>query len=273
MRRPTREQIILWVVFALQLIAGLWLVSCFHNQAFLHEFGVALFIAAILGLTVDTYLKTRIARDVFEVAVGHVLPPELREEMKWITTFKFLAHHSVHRIEIRVLEDDLVSVTTEIEREIENISSNSQELSAIVDVDEWGRSGHVSSVLACEVTYHGRQFQAALPAQNLGHYISANAPPVNIAPRERARVFYKFVEYKHANDLITYGLKHPTKDPEMDISIDAKLEYEPSFGHHGDVLAVHAGARRVLRGTFLPNHILSVRWWPKNSMIQKSEVG
>ena len=169
---------------------------------------------------------------------------------------------SVHRITIEVAGDDLVKVTTILEREIENISSRSEKIAAIAEVDEWGFPGHQSEVLNCELsTYDGDRLQFTPPAENRGHYISARSDEYTLPPGRTVRLFYKFVEYKRRNDIVTYGLKHPTRDPEMEISICPGLAYQASFGHHGDVIDLHVG-RHVLRGTFLPNHILSVRWWP-----------
>jgi phosphate/sulfate permease len=261
-RLPSHERVFFWLTLAAILGVGLALTYLVET-GFFHEVGMALIVSAILGFTVDGYLKSRIVKDVFEAAVGHILPPELREEMQWITTFRLLARRSLHRVQVELAANESVKVTTTVEREIENISSKNETIEAVADIDEWGFPGCTSSIVHCELsTYDGTTIRFTPPPENNGHYISARIKKHSIAPGERVRVFYKFVEYKRRNDLITYGLKHPTRDPEMDVTIDASLEHDVSFGHHGDVISLHSG-RRILKGTFLPNHILSVRWWPR----------
>src|SRR5436309_13887377 len=48
------------------------------------ELTKAFIIAVFLGVIVDVAIKMELARDVFEAAIGYLLPPELRPSLKWI---------------------------------------------------------------------------------------------------------------------------------------------------------------------------------------------
>jgi hypothetical protein len=90
------------------------------------DIGIALLSAAVLGLTVHIWIESTVVRDVFRAAIGHVLPPELRDEVHWISSFKCISNSCVCSLEIEDLGCNVVKVTIEIERELRNITTKSQ---------------------------------------------------------------------------------------------------------------------------------------------------
>jgi hypothetical protein len=267
-KKPSRERLLLWIILGLALGFGMMLIIVPHKYEWqwdvgiLHDVGIAFVVSSILGFTIDTFLKQQISKDVFEAAVGYILPPELREEVRWITSFEFLARKSLHRVTIDDLGNGTVKVSTDIDRELENITSTPKPIRSRADVDEW-EQGQPSEILACEITTpEGRTLECS-PVENMGHYLHAETEEVLVRPQQKIRLFYRFIEYKSKNDLITFGLAYPSTNPEIDVTVSPSLEFEAGFGHHGETVTMHFGSRRMLRGTFLPHHILSVRWWPK----------
>jgi hypothetical protein len=265
--RPTRDELILWIVLGLAFLLGMALIIPPHiwrwewDLGILHDIGIAFVVASILGFTIDRFLQQRFAKDVFQAAVGYILPPELRQEVHWITSFEFLAT-SLHRVTIVDLADGTVKISTDVERELENITSTPKKIRPRVDVDDWGK-GSLSEILICEITTSEGITLQSPRTEDKGHYLHAETEEVLVHPEERIRVFCRFVEYKTTNDLVTFGLSYPSKNPEIDVTVSPSLEFEADFGHHGEKITMHSGSRRMLRGTFLPHHILSVRWWPK----------
>ena len=89
--------IVPWILLGL-IIVGAVLVIIPHlvprggSWEFLWEslphFGIAFLISGILGLTVDRYTRKRftheVAKDVFQATIGHLLPEEFQDEMRWI---------------------------------------------------------------------------------------------------------------------------------------------------------------------------------------------
>jgi hypothetical protein len=59
------------------------------------EIGVAFLVAAILGLTIDRWLKAELRTDAFLAAIGHVLAPEFRAEVSRIIGYKLVCERRV----------------------------------------------------------------------------------------------------------------------------------------------------------------------------------
>src|SRR5258707_13827956 len=51
---------------------------------------MALTISGVLGLIIEYTLHQQIAKDVFEAAIGYLLPEELRDELRWVAGQPFL---------------------------------------------------------------------------------------------------------------------------------------------------------------------------------------
>jgi hypothetical protein len=60
-------------------------------QHLTRDFSIALFVAGLLALSVDTFFKTEFARDAFEASFRYVLPAELKDEVAKILKFEFIA--------------------------------------------------------------------------------------------------------------------------------------------------------------------------------------
>jgi hypothetical protein len=63
----------LWAVLAIFFLFGVVLHISF-DSIIVHDVGTAFIIASLLGFSVDAYLKRDLAKDVFEGAVGYILP-------------------------------------------------------------------------------------------------------------------------------------------------------------------------------------------------------
>jgi hypothetical protein len=106
------------------------------------EVGAGSITASILGLTVDTFLKGELLRDVFQAAFSYVLPEELRAEVHRVINYKFICKRSYTIVKITRLCDDLVKVEIMHERLIENITKYAESFLVEFQVDEWGFRDH-----------------------------------------------------------------------------------------------------------------------------------
>src|SRR5205823_2616020 len=91
--------------------AGIW-------QEILRDFGIAFLSASVLGFTVHVWMESRIVRDVFRAAIGHVLPPELRDEVHWISSFTCIITRCVCDIQIDDEGNGIVKITEELDTEV-----------------------------------------------------------------------------------------------------------------------------------------------------------
>src|SRR5437867_4640563 len=86
-----------WAVLLILVIAGLllvWLPGFYKWQwddGVIRGIGEAVLIGAVLAFTIDRWFREDFAKDVFYAAVGKLLRPEFRDELRWITSFKWLA--------------------------------------------------------------------------------------------------------------------------------------------------------------------------------------
>src|SRR5262245_31456273 len=85
-QRPREYGRYILMGFALLIGALLILVAGFLEhwpfwKSGVEHLGTAIFIAAVLGLTIHIWLEKQITEDVFRAAMGYELPSELREEI------------------------------------------------------------------------------------------------------------------------------------------------------------------------------------------------
>jgi hypothetical protein len=88
------------------------------------EIGAAFVIAAILGFTVDRWLKAELRTDAFLAAIGHILEPEFRAEVSRIVGYKIICEGHSQWVEITLVENNVVRVTTSVERTLRNKSKD-----------------------------------------------------------------------------------------------------------------------------------------------------
>ena len=91
---------------------------------FADEFGVAIFIAGLLGLCVEPFFKGEFGRDVFEAAYRYVLPEELRDAAGRILRQQLVGETQVWTVKVYEEEDKaIVLVMTSVEKTIVNKSN------------------------------------------------------------------------------------------------------------------------------------------------------
>src|SRR5207237_1045492 len=99
-------------------VASTLLASIFQEAA------IACFIALLLGLTIDTWVKHEIARDVFEAVLGYRLHPALSEELIAITSNRLICVEHSEKIDIKRIDHahdvDAICVTVERTRRLQN---------------------------------------------------------------------------------------------------------------------------------------------------------
>src|SRR5262249_48622501 len=125
----------------------------------IHELGIALIVAAVLGFTIDFTLKTAIARDVFEATLGYILRPEFRNEVSRITGYTFLCERHVLVVEIKLLGNHVVEVMSTMERKLMNITSYPEKRRNSIHIDDWGFDNGPSEILECNATFQGQRFE------------------------------------------------------------------------------------------------------------------
>lgn len=269
-----------WAILTIVAVLGvllLWLPGYYKWQwddGISRGLGEALLIGAVLAFTIDRWFRQDFAKDVFYAAVGAVLRPEFADEMRWITDFKWLAIKSLCQIEIEDLGEGIVKFTQTINREIENISTESQEFAGYIGIDDWGI--RPSEILEHAISKNGNSKKYGIHHEESEYHLSTKTDKLLVKPGEKIKVFSKFVEYKRDNDTHFLALTTPTKDPEVEIiKVPATLGCNVSFTHRGKIYEEPFVPKKTLKGTFLPSQFIVVRWWPKdnNRKTKSSKIG
>lgn len=259
-----------WAVLSLIAAAGLALIHFPHAWGWttwghiLRDVGIACITTAVLGFTIDRWLKLDIAVDVFKAALGYVLPDEFRDEVRRISNYKFVCEKHILIVEIEKIDADTVRATLMIERTIKNISSATLPLKNKLDIDEFGFARAKSEILDCRIADEVGDVQRFRTIDNKGHWLTAETKEIKVPPGARVFLSSKFCEIRRINDHVVLVSKTPTKSPEMEVRIPSEFEYEPSFGHPDEIIQKATYSNRyTMAGTYFPNQVMRLRWWPK----------
>jgi hypothetical protein len=167
--------------------------------------------------------------------------------------------------ELSPIDGDLVAVRVKIERKLRNITNRPQELTASLDIDEWGFS-QKSAVSRCELHDINHSIIQRTDAGQLDDEYVIHAKSGNIcsvSPGEEMIVVSDFIEIRRNNDHMVSVFKSPTKNPKIHISA-AGLGYQLDFG----VLSQKRNKSAVsethtLEGVYFPPANFRLRWYPR----------
>jgi hypothetical protein len=162
--------------------------------------------------------------------------------------------------------NSIVKVTVELSRKNENISSEPQRICAAIGIDEWGIAGYKSSVERCAIETPAGKIIDATKVEEDSHHISWRSREITIDPGKKARTFSRSIEYRKINDLYVLALRHPTKDPEVEIEAPDSLIVVVGISQRGEFDREPLFGRKTFRCTLLPSQFLSFRWWPKSTV-------
>jgi hypothetical protein len=135
---PRWQILACWAVLGLALIVLPNLVLERSNPFGLisEGIGIAVLSSAILGFTIERWLRSDLSKDVFLTSIAHHLPPEyraaLRLELSRLTGYKYICDHHILKIKIEEIDDQNVRVISACERTFKNISNSTLPLAGAV---------------------------------------------------------------------------------------------------------------------------------------------
>ena len=74
-------------------------------KSVLEHLGTAIFIASVLGFTIDWWLKKQITEDVFQAAMGYELPNDLREELRNVYSNHIICEDHAQTVSITPIDE------------------------------------------------------------------------------------------------------------------------------------------------------------------------
>ena len=259
-----------WQILGLALLGGVVLAASapyfpWHwLSGLVLGLGEALFVFAFLAFTVERWFRQEFATDVFYAGLGANLRPEFHEELRWLTSFKWLAIKTECHVKLDDLGNDVVRLTITIKKEFENISPDTEKFRAALGVDDWTIPGHKSSIEQCAIQKVGGEIVNADEKEIKPVHIAAFSKEISVEPKGRVKSFAKSVEYRHRNDISIVAFSYPSKDPEIEVEAPPTLIAEGGFSHRGKMDTEAFTGKKTLRGTYLPSQMMVIRWYPKD---------
>jgi hypothetical protein len=224
-----------------------------------------LFIAGILGLTVDTFLKREFARDVFVAAFRYILPDELKEEVHRIISYKFLCIDSTTIVSISPLPHELVRVEIRHERTFKNITGHTEPFAGTFAIDEWGFPQN-SEILECRVESEDTNTDAGENPDYAGKKdaIGKKTKSVNVKSGNIIKSISKGFEIHRNNGELHMQFSYPTVRPKVRVETPPGLIHSCTFGIPNEkVIRSSISQEYTLDGTHFPGQHTRVRWWPE----------
>ncbi len=253
------------VVFAVSM----WWDSGLWGQVFLGV-GIALITAGIIGIIIELAFITKLAKHVFEVAFGYILPPELREEVKWVFGLERIAEESRHIFTItrHPTSKDKVIMNEEFTREVKNITNKSRQETFGIGIQEWFHPEGDSRIKSLTVTYGKKRWSIENEKVRLS---KRGKPPIlqaeitetfDVKPRETFSVVTEIEEIKYENDQTYSYYGTALKNPYVTVRVPKDMDYDVTFANRnqGELQDLGNNVYR-LNGTLLPLQAIRIRWW------------
>jgi hypothetical protein len=228
----------------------------------------ALFIAAILGFTIDRWMKDELREEAIKATLNAIVLPEFQSELQRIFRYEFLCEYHFMRISIQCIASDQVRVTTSTERRLRNISGGFREIPGSIHIDEWGFEDTKSSIERCSIEDDdGKKDEAFVTTFPNAYSMRAETAKISVPHDKCVTVRSVFSEIKRMNDHFIGTFSNPTKDPIVQVEISDDLTYDFDFGRslspgekveHSEHMRIHR-----LMGMYFPGFYMKARWWPK----------
>jgi hypothetical protein len=232
------------------------------------ELGPGVFTAGILAGLVEPFFRNEFARDAFLAAFRYVLPEEFREEIAKIIKFEFVAKRQVWTVQVEAATDDVVRVTTTLDRTVVNKTKNKQSIQAWIEAEDYGFPDGPTEIVKCTVEEYGTSNKLESTTQEMkkGHYQESKTGDLDILPDKSAKIAAKIIQYRRTNDAIYETFRTPIVNPIIEVFIDeSRFDHEVTFGTHGEVTKDQFQNHYTLSGVYFPGQFMVVRWWPKKS--------
>ncbi len=270
-----RESQLKWLYLLLMAMAGAVILALdwyFDLGGAVKEIGIAILAAAMLGATIDLWLKKQIVRDVFAAAFGYGQDQDIVNELRALSQIKMVVTSYSVDLELLPVDnqpDELVA-RVHIRSTFTNKGNKSEPVPLRLGIDEWFGSKPGSIVRYSLYTSSGQRYDGPPKVEKteFGQRI-AEVPEVVLPENGTCDVEMQFEEIKRRNDSMIGIMRNCTKNPRISITACAGVSATVSFINRGkDQQSEQVKDVWVLRGTLLPFQAFQMRWWDKTQSAQ-----
>ena len=234
---------------------------------------MAMAISGAIALLIEVTLHQQIAKDVFEAAIGYLLPDELKDELRWISGARFMCVKHTHTVRLKPIEGkSLLCVESEIVRIFKNITSENQMFKPGLGVWERFHDGLPSKILTYSFHPEGGEkspnlASATKPNLEKGPVIGIGEQEKIVVPSgKHLTVLMLIQETLGENDWAYAHFGHPTKDVTVMVENPEEWLVDVRFSHRDsdpeiDKVGPHTWH---LKGALLPLQGIRIYWCRKD---------
>lgn len=239
--------------------------------AYAEHLFMALAVSGFIALFVELSLQREFAKNVFEAAVGYLLPEDLQGELSWLYNQKFLCEQHTQSVHIsRIADTKLVKIRTEVVRVFRNISNENQGFQVSAGTTEWGYSSYPSKILRSTYKIDGKDLgenPIKLSTEVRRPEIGIEGEKLRIASNERFTTSFEIEETMHERDWSYAHFACPTSNVTVIVNAPEDFDTYVFFGHRsGDPEATKMNSTTwCLRGILLPLQAIRIIWLPKET--------
>lgn len=241
--------------------------------------GISFITAGIIGAALELAFVTRIARNVFEVAFGYLLHPEIREEIKWIYEMDKLVTDYSHQFSFEQCDNDpnMVWVSETINRTVKNISNKSQSIEVGLGIQEWFHKEGRSQIISIKLTHEdGTELVSKEDLKitiersqktKQGNYILAlkdDKLKRKLEPGKKYTWVATYRELRPKSADTVFWSATASLNPHVTVKILDDMDYDLTFGNRkqGELRDLGSDEWR-LASLLLPGQAVRLRWWIK----------
>ena len=241
-----------------------------YAASLLEHVYMAFAVSALVIIILELTFHQALAKNVFEAAIGYLLPEELIGELRWIYGKPFLCEDHTQTVLIRLIDGtSLVTLHCEVVRRFKNITGATQEFSPGLSIEENLHDGNPSRIIAYQCQLEGQErsknWAEHLELDGVGFRVSQDAnvvPPLKIQRGGVVTVYFAYEKTLHHNDFDYLHFGSPTSNVTVVVDAPANFLANVLFSHRdGDPEVVRTGPHTwKLRGVLLPLQAIRVTW-------------
>jgi hypothetical protein len=265
-----------WVTMGLVFVVGSLLLASSHcvpapwDSMALH-FGTAAVIAALLGMTIDFWLKKQIVTDVFQASIGYLLPKQFQDEMRTVYSQEFFCEAHNQDIDIQLIDSGLVRVTSRIERHIRNVSDETKSTGIGGGVEEWFEQTGASEISELGYQVEGQPRVELKPATlskrsfDKGRpIIEAHSEKISIGANKSVIYWMTTIEIRSISSEHHAHFSYATRNPRVSVRASEGIEFAAHFPREtGSNKEQRSWGTFAFSGLVYPGQEIRVRWWEK----------
>lgn len=241
------------------------------DELVLLELSRAVIIAALVGLVIDWNFSRKLAKDVFEAAVGHIMPPELRPELTWIAGHSLVCIESRHHYTFRRGKSpDAVIVECEWYRVFKNVGSSRCSIPLKLGIDKETTEDFPSRIVKIGYLEDGEnvewqylsEAELARVLEEQEWVVTHRMKTINLARDGQIKTKWKFEIQKNIDDNEYISFAYPTRGISVTVDPCPDMAVNVSFGHRGKVEQPLSNTYSLDK-TLLPGQYIRVRWRKK----------